>query len=76
MEQLLQKIRANIVQIATSYSKEGTGFYWKKYDLIVTNEHIVRDHQEVIIEAQGVARQMVKVLFIDQKNDIAFLATP
>ncbi|MEM9846578.1 MAG: serine protease [Bacteroidota bacterium] len=76
MEQLLQNIRSTIVQIATSYSKEGTGFYWKQHDLIITNEHIVRDHQEVIIEAQGVERQMVEVLFIDQKNDLAFLLAP
>ncbi|MEL6720276.1 MAG: serine protease, partial [Bacteroidota bacterium] len=76
MNAILQNCESIIIQIATSYSKEGTGFYWKKYGVIVTNEHIIRNHQEVIIEGKQVEQQMTPVLFLDQKNDLALLEAP
>ncbi|MEM8527248.1 MAG: serine protease [Bacteroidota bacterium] len=76
MNTILQNCESIIIQIATSYSKEGTGFYWRAYDVIVTNEHIVRNHQEVIIEGKHLERQMTPVLFLDQKNDLALLKAP
>jgi len=76
MNAILQNCESIIIQIATSYSKEGTGFYWKSYNVIITNEHIIRNHQEVIIEGKYIERQMTPVLFLDQKNDLAVLKAP
>lgn len=60
------------MQIATPYST-GTGFLLPQYGLIVTNEHVVRDNREAIIEGKSIKRKLTKVLFIDPKLDIAFL---
>ena len=64
-----------VIQIATPYST-GTGFFIKKYDLIITNEHVVRDNKEVVIDGQKFEKQLTKVLFVDPKYDLAFLQTP
>ena len=64
-----------IIQIATPYST-GTGFYLKDYDLIITNEHVVRDNKSVIVAGKGFEKQIVPVIFIDTKFDVAFLAAP
>jgi len=64
-----------IVQIATPYST-GTGFYLKDSNIIVTNEHVVRDNQEVVVKGEGFEKQMTKVIFTDVKHDLAFLESP
>jgi serine protease Do len=64
-----------IVQIATPYST-GTGFYLKSFDLIVTNEHIVRGNKQVVISGATFEKQMVAVLHLDTINDIAFISPP
>jgi serine protease Do len=64
-----------IIQIATPYST-GTGFYLKEYDLIVTNEHVVRGNKNVIIAGTEFEKQIVDVLYLDSKFDLAFLKSP
>jgi serine protease Do len=64
-----------IVQIATPYST-GTGFIFPGENIIVTNEHVVRDNNKVVIEGKNIARQAVEVIFCDEKYDIAFLFAP
>ena len=64
-----------VVQIATPYST-GTGFYLKEYNLIVTNEHVVHDNKKVIVKLNGNEKQFVKVIYIDNKYDLAFLEVP
>ncbi len=64
-----------VVQIATPYST-GTGFYVKKYNLIITNEHVVHDNKQVIIKANGKEKRIVDVIYIDKKYDLAFLEIP
>ncbi len=67
--------RKVLIQIATPYST-GTGFYLQDYDLIVTNEHVIRGNREVVINGEGISRQLVKVRFLDPKHDLALLAAP
>jgi len=64
-----------IVLIATPYSI-GTGFYIQSYDIIVTNEHIVRGNKEVVIAGATFDKQMVDVLYLDSVFDLAFIRPP
>ena len=75
MKQIIDKYKDVIVQIATPYST-GTGFYLKKHDLIVTNEHVIRGSKEVVIDGDALEKTMSKVLFSDPRHDLAFLAPP
>ena len=75
MKEIINLYKDIIVQIATPYST-GTGFYLKNEGLIVTNEHVVRDNREVVINGEGFEKQMTKVIFIDVKHDLAFLEPP
>jgi len=72
---IIEIYKKSVIQIATPYST-GTGFYLSEYDLIVTNEHVIRDNKEVIIDAEGLEKQLVKICFIDEKYDLAFLIPP
>lgn len=51
----------------------GTGFFLQEHQLIVTNEHLVRDNKEVIVEAEQIPRQMAKVIYWDAYFDVALL---
>ncbi len=75
MQEIIEKYRNVVIQIATPYSK-GTGFYLKDYDLIVTNQHVVSGNREVVIDGAVINRQMVAVIYVDQKHDLAFLESP
>ncbi|HHH49356.1 MAG TPA: trypsin-like serine protease [Saprospiraceae bacterium] len=75
MKDVIDFYRNIVVQIATPYSK-GTGFYLKEHEIIVTNEHVIRDNREVVIAGNVFSRQLSKVLFLDQKYDLAFLEAP
>lgn len=72
MEEILARYKKIVIQIVTPYST-GTGFYISKYDVIVTNEHVIRDTQSVVIEGVQVGRKTARVVFLDEKNDLAFL---
>ena len=72
MEKLIEVYKEIIVQIATPYST-GTGFYLSKLDIIVTNEHLIRDNSEVVIQGILFDKQIAKVVFWDEKFDLAFL---
>lgn len=73
---MVEAFKDIIIQIATPYSKEGTGFLLPQHGIIVTNEHIVRDNREVIIESALFSRQLTEVIYLDQLYDIAFLKAP
>lgn len=72
---IIEKFREVVIQIATPYST-GTGFYLKEYDIIVTNEHVVRENKDVVIDGQSFDKQLVSVKYIDPKFDLAFLEAP
>lgn len=73
MQKIIEQFRPVLIQLATPYSMGGTGFYLQDIKLIVTNEHLVRDSKEVIIEADTIPRQLAKVVYWDAAYDIALL---
>jgi serine protease Do len=73
--QIIDFIKPSLIQIATQ-TATGTGFYLKEYDLIVTNNHVVKNVGDVTIKGKGFEKQFSKVLFTDAKYDIAFLTAP
>lgn len=72
---IIEQYKQTVIQIATPYST-GTGFYLSDYNLIITNEHVIRDNMEVVINGEALKKQLVKVLYKDQKYDLAFLEVP
>lgn len=64
-----------VIQIATPYST-GTGFYLAEYDLIVTNEHVIRENLKVVIAGENIDKSIVDVIYVDPLYDLAFLAAP
>ncbi len=72
MKEVVKLLRRVLVQIATPYST-GTGFYLREPNLVVTNEHTVRDNRHVIIAATGVERQLAPVVYLDPYLDLAFV---
>ncbi len=73
---MIEAFKNIVVQIATPYSKEGTGFLLPQKSIIVTNEHVVRDNREVIVESVLFNRQLAEVIYLDQLQDLAFLKAP
>ncbi|HMR42714.1 MAG TPA: trypsin-like peptidase domain-containing protein [Saprospiraceae bacterium] len=75
MKDIIDYYRKVVVQIATPYST-GTGFLLKDFDLVITNEHVVRDNKEVIIDGSNFEKQLARVIYTDQKYDLAFIEAP
>jgi serine protease Do len=73
MQAIIEQFRPILVQIATPYNMGGTGFFLQSLQLIVTNEHLVRDNREVIVEAETIPRQMARIVYWDAYFDIALL---
>lgn len=73
--EIINKFENVIVQIATPYST-GTGFYYRKWNVIITNEHVVRGNKNIIIAGQTFEKQVVPILYVDQKHDLAFVQAP
>lgn len=63
---------AIVLQIATPFST-GTGFYLASYNLVVTNEHVVRDNAQVLLAGQGLTPRLLPVVYLDAYHDLAFL---
>lgn len=61
-----------VVQVTTPNST-GTGFVLKKNELIITNEHIVKGHQHVVVEGAMLAKQLASIVYLDPLYDLAFL---
>ena len=74
-QQIIEQFQPVIMQIATAASN-GTGFYLKQYDLIITNDHVVTDFAEVTIQAKAFSKTLGKVLYTDKKHDLAFVQPP
>lgn len=75
MERFIDLFRELVIQIATPYST-GTGFYLASHRLIITNEHVVRDNREVVIDGPAFGKQLARVIFLDPVYDLAFLLAP
>ncbi len=75
MQQIIERYQSTVVQIATK-SGTGTGFYLIDYDLIVTNNHVVKDNRKVTVKGMTFDKRLAEVLFTDEKFDLAFLHPP
>ena len=75
MKEVIEKFKGVIVQIATPYST-GTGFLLEESDVIITNEHVVRNNKTVIVYGKHFEKQLTDVIFLDKKHDLAFLRMP
>jgi len=64
-----------LVQVATPTSV-GMGFLLPEWKVIVTCEHIVRGNENVVIQRLESRKTFVKVLYLDNSLDIAFLELP
>ncbi len=67
--------KEGVIQIATPQGT-GTGFYLAKYNLIVSNHHVVKNYARVTIKTQKLPKQLARVLFVDTKYDLAFIEVP
>lgn len=74
-QEIINLFQPVIIQIATPVGT-GTGFYLKDYNLIVTNDHVVRGNSEAAVSGKVLKRMMSKVFFSDPKNDLAFIGVP
>lgn len=75
MSEYLEKYKDVVIQIATPYAT-GTGFYVKKYNLFVTNNHVIEGSTEVIISGKCFEKTTTTVLYKDEVYDLAFLKVP
>jgi len=75
MNEIIEKFKKCVVQIATPYSS-GTGFILFSKKVIVTNYHVVKNCETVVANGREFRKTKVKVLFIDPFLDIAFLESP
>jgi serine protease Do len=75
MQETIEQYENAVIQIATK-TGTGTGFYLTAYDLIVTNNHVIKDSKHATIEGRVFRKQLSKVLFADEKYDLAFLTPP
>ena len=74
-QEIIDNYKSVIVQISTSFGT-GTGFYVKDFNLIVTNDRVVRESAEAVISGTTFPKVSSEVLFYDQKYDLAFIKLP
>lgn len=74
-QHIIKYYKQTVLQIATPFST-GTGFYSSKLDVIITNEHVVRDNKRVVVKGKGFSKYMADVLYLDTIYDIALLSPP
>jgi len=72
---VIERYQSTVVQIATK-TGTGTGFYLVDYDLIVTNNHVVKDNRKVTVKGRTFDKRLAEVLFTDEKYDLAFVQPP
>ena len=71
-KEILNTYKQSIIQIETPLGS-GSGFYLQKYNLIVTNSHVVSGLKELVISSQTCKRREAKVIYDDPKYDLAFI---
>lgn len=74
--EIIEYYQTGVVQIATK-SGTGTGFYLcAPYDLIVTNNHVVREARQATVKGRTSDKSLCRIVFTDEKYDLAFLLPP
>ena len=74
-QQIIEQYQYVVIQIATQ-TGTGTGFYVREHDLIVTNQHVVKDTPEASIAGKQFEKILARVWYSDTKHDLAFLEPP
>ncbi len=74
-QEIIESYKTVIIQIATSFGT-GTGFFVRDFNLIVTNDHVVKESAEAVISGIKFPKVSMPVLFYDQKYDLAFIKSP
>ncbi len=74
-QEIIEKYQVAIIQISAP-TGNGTGFYLKEYDLIVTNNHVTGGAPEVAIQGRSFPKRLSRVWYADEKHDLAFLQPP
>lgn len=75
MTQTKHNIEEAVVKIQTLWGL-GTGFCLNKYNLIVTNRHVIQGCRKVVLTGNNFAKRVVKVLYVDPLYDLAFVEMP
>lgn len=75
MNEIIEKFRKCVVQIATPYAS-GTGFILADVGIIVTNYHVIKNCDEAVVNGREFKKTRAKVLFTDPLLDVAFLESP
>jgi serine protease Do len=75
VQDIIGQFHPAIIQIATQ-TGTGTGFYLKEFDVIVTNDHVVRGNAEVTIAGKTFDKTVARVWYTDRKHDLAFVQAP
>lgn len=75
MKEIIDYLNKAVLQIATPFTT-GTGFYLKDWNIIVTNEHVVRQNKKVVVKGYGFKKGFLDVVFVDKKKDIALIKPP
>jgi serine protease Do len=74
-QEIIDSFKSVIVQISTAFGT-GTGFYVRDYNLVVTNNHVVKESSEAVISGTTFPKVSATVVFYDQKYDLAFIRIP
>ena len=74
-QEIIENFKSVIVQISTAFGT-GTGFFVRDYNLIVTNDHVVKESSEAVISGTTFPKVSASVVFYDQKYDLAFIRVP
>jgi serine protease Do len=75
MQKIIENLSEAVIQLATPFST-GTGVYLGEYNIIITNEHVVRNFKSVIVKGESFQKQLLDVVFVDQKLDLALIQAP
>ncbi len=73
-QEILDTYQHSIIQIETPLAS-GSGFYLDKYQLIITNSHVVTGLKKVVISSKDLKRKEATVVYDDPKYDLAFIRT-
>lgn len=72
MQKIIDFYQDIVLQISNHHGN-GSGFYLKDKNIIVTNNHVVEESREVQVSGKKMEKRMEKVLFFDPQYDIAFV---
>lgn len=75
MSSIIESFKNNIIQIASPFGS-GTGFYLKNHQLFVTNFHVIKGNEEVVISSKTLKKTLARVIYFDPHYDLAFIQAP